>query len=277
MADKRISQLSATFFPPLTGAFPIAFNNSTYKISLSTVLDNAGNFLRIRNGQFLPLSGGNVDYLTINNGLTAGILAAPSSTLYVETSAVGINTETPLYELHVVGDVFSSGIISTNTGDSNKWTSSFSTVQTASANWNAVVFESSKWNSVFTTVRSNSADWKLEDVLVACSDETTELTTGVATTFRAPFGLALTTIRASVNSAPTGSSIIINVLNNNSSILSTPLSIDANEETSLTANVPVVISNPIIQDNSKVSIVITQVGSTFKGAGLKLDFKGYRI
>ena len=118
----------------------------------------------------------------------------------------------------------------------------------------------------------------LEDFVIACSDESTALITGAsAVTFRVPFGMYLNSIRASVNTAPIGSAIVVDVKQTGSSIFSTKLSIDANEETSTTAATPAVISNPNLTDDAKVVVSIDQVGSATPGKGLKLTFKGYRV
>lgn len=59
-------------------------------------------------------------------------------------------------------------------------------------------------------------------------DETTDLTTGTAKiTFRAPYKFILTDVRASVNTAPSGANLVIDVNASGTSVLSTKLSIDA--------------------------------------------------
>ncbi len=78
----------------------------------------------------------------------------------------------------------------------------------------------------------------------AVSDEATALTAGTAKlTFRMPCAMTVTSVRASVGTAPTGSTLIVDINENGTSILSTKLSIDATEKTSTTAAVPAVISD----------------------------------
>jgi hypothetical protein len=158
----------------------------------------------------------------------------------------------------------------------------YTTVKSNSANWNYqgtdIKALTGNYDSVYTTVKSNSATWRLEDFIVACSDESTSLTTNTsALTFRVPFGMYLNSVRASVNVASVGSPIIVDVKQTGSSIFTTKLSIDASEETSTTAATPAVISNPTLIDDAKVIVSIDQVGSTTPGRGLKLTFKGYRV
>lgn len=106
---------------------------------------------------------------------------------------------------------------------------------------------------------------------IACSDETTDLSTGTAkVTFRMPFSADLIAVRSNVNAAPTGSTLIVDVNEGGTSVLSTKLSIDAAEKTSVTAAVPAVISDAALADDAEITIDIDQVGATAKGKGLKL-------
>lgn len=117
---------------------------------------------------------------------------------------------------------------------------------------------------------------KHERFTVACSDETTDLTTGTKVTFRMPYAMTLTDIRASVVTAPTGAILTVDVNENGTTILSTKLTIDASEKTSTTAATPVVISDAELADDSEITIDIDQIGSTIAGAGLKVTFIGTR-
>ena len=113
------------------------------------------------------------------------------------------------------------------------------------------------------------------DIIACCSDEVTDLTTGDAkVTFRMPYAMTLTGVRASVTTAPTDATIIVDINEGGVSILSTLLTIDATEKTSTTAAVPVVISDSSIADDAEITIDIDQVGSTIAGTGLKVSFLG---
>ena len=112
---------------------------------------------------------------------------------------------------------------------------------------------------------------------IACSDETTDLTTGTAkATFRVPCAMTLTGVRASVTTAPTGANLVVDINENGSSVLSTKLSIDAGEKTSTTATTPAVISDSALADDAEITIDIDQIGSTVAGAGLKIWLIGTR-
>jgi hypothetical protein len=117
-----------------------------------------------------------------------------------------------------------------------------------------------------------------ESFVIACSDETTNLSTGTAkVTFRMPYAFTLTNVRANVNTAPTGSTIIVDINDGGTTIMTTnKLSIDASEETSTTAATPPGITDTALADDAEITIDIDQVGSTIPGKGLKVTLIGYR-
>ena len=112
---------------------------------------------------------------------------------------------------------------------------------------------------------------------IAVSDETTDLTTGTAkTTFRMPYAMTLTEVRASVTTAPTGATLQVDINESGTTVLSTVLSIDATEKTSESAATAAVISDSALADDAEITIDIDQVGSTVAGAGLKIWLIGTR-
>ena len=114
--------------------------------------------------------------------------------------------------------------------------------------------------------------------VIACSDETSDLVVGDdKAQIRLPFQFELTSVSANVNTAPTGSTISIQVQEDGSDILSTPITIDVSETTSATAATPPVISDSTLAANSIISIDLDQVGSTIAGTGLKINLIGYRV
>lgn len=111
----------------------------------------------------------------------------------------------------------------------------------------------------------------------AASDESTALTTGTAKlTFRMPYAMTLTSVRASVNTAATGSTLIVDINEDGSTLLSTKLSIDVSEKTSLTATSAAVISDTALANDAEITIDIDQIGSTIAGKGLKIWLIGTR-
>ena len=115
----------------------------------------------------------------------------------------------------------------------------------------------------------------VESFIVAASDETSDLTTGTSVvTFRMPYAFTVTAVRASVSTAGTGSTIVVDINEGGASILSTALSIDASEETSTTAATPAVISDSSLADDAEITFDIDQIGSSTAGAGLKIAIIG---
>ena len=115
------------------------------------------------------------------------------------------------------------------------------------------------------TSSGNATTMKVE-IIVPLSDETTALGTGTAVrTFRLPYAMTLTSVRASVATAPTGATV-----------LSTKLSIDVSEKTSTTAATAPVISDSALADDAEITFDIDQVGSTIEGAGLIVTLIGTR-
>lgn len=112
----------------------------------------------------------------------------------------------------------------------------------------------------------------------AASDEDTDLEAGTSKlTFRMPFAMTLTEVRANVKTAPTGSALIVDINETGVSILSTKLSIDISEKTSTTAATAAVISDANLADDAEITVDIDQVGSTVAGTGLKLWLIGTKV
>jgi len=109
--------------------------------------------------------------------------------------------------------------------------------------------------------------------MFACSDEVSDLTTGILLTFRMPYGLTLTEIKLCVNSAPSVTKVIVDVKKNGTTIFSTLPSIDPGSTTSVGA-VPYVISNNNLSDDSIITIITTSVGSGILAKGLKVTLIG---
>jgi hypothetical protein len=162
-----------------------------------------------------------------------------------------------------------------------RYDDTYTTVYDMSGNWEStyqqVTNDSQGWYDTTSTVAANSATWQSATLTFACSDETTDLTAlANAITFRMPHNMTLTDVRASVSTAPVGSTIIVDVNQNGSSIFSTNVSIDANEKTSTTAAVPPVIVTSILTDDAEITVDIDQIGSTTAGKGLKVTLIGYK-
>jgi hypothetical protein len=116
-----------------------------------------------------------------------------------------------------------------------------------------------------------------EAIQLAASDETTALTTGTAkVTFRMPFAMTVTAVRASLTTAQASGSIFtVDINESGTSILSTKLTIDNTEKTSTTAATPAVISDTALADDAEITIDIDQIGNG-TATGLKITLIGTR-
>jgi hypothetical protein len=115
------------------------------------------------------------------------------------------------------------------------------------------------------------------EIQVAASDETTALTTGTAkVTFRMPYAMTVTAVRASLSTAQASGSIFtVDINEGGTTILSTKLTIDNTEKTSTTAATPAVVSDTALADDAEITIDIDQIGDG-TAAGLKVTIIGTR-
>jgi hypothetical protein len=116
------------------------------------------------------------------------------------------------------------------------------------------------------------------EIQVACSDETTALTTGTAKiTFRTPCAITVTAVRASLTTAQASGNIFtVDINEGGTSILSTKLTVDNTEKTSTTAATPPVISDSSLADDAEMTIDIDQIGDG-TAKGLKVTIIGTRV
>ena len=114
--------------------------------------------------------------------------------------------------------------------------------------------------------------------VVACSDETTALTTGTKVTMRMPYAFTLTEVRASLTTAGTGANLVtVDIEQGGTSILSTLITIDATETTSTTATTAPVILTSALTDDASIDFDVDQIDSGGVSAGLKVYLIGYRV
>jgi len=114
-----------------------------------------------------------------------------------------------------------------------------------------------------------------EVISFACSNEVTRLEAlDSVTEFRMPYQMNLLAVRASLSIPTNGSSLIVDLNQNGSSILSQKLHIDAGASTSTTASVQPVISDNVLLNNTEISVDIDQIGALTAGAGLKVYLIG---
>lgn len=106
-----------------------------------------------------------------------------------------------------------------------------------------------------------------EVLMIALGDETTAITTGTAkVTFRMPWALTVTAVRASLTTASSSGTPTFDINEAGVSILSTKLTIDASEKTSTTAATPAVISDTALADDAEITIDVDTAGTGAAGA-----------
>lgn len=125
--------------------------------------------------------------------------------------------------------------------------------------------------SAVTTSLDYKVTYPQEVIVIAISDETTAITTGTAVvTFRMPFAMTLTAVRASLSTASTSGTPTFDINEGGTTILSTKITIDANEKTSTTAATAPVISDTALADDAEMTIDVDVAGTGAKGAKIYL-------
>jgi len=116
-----------------------------------------------------------------------------------------------------------------------------------------------------------------EVLIVALGDETTALTLGVKVTMYAPYAMTLSSIKASVLTAPTDATLITDVHLNGTSIMTTnKLQIETTEFHTKDATTQPTLTTTAIAVDDKLEFEVDQIGSTVAGAGLKVYLIGTR-
>jgi hypothetical protein len=109
--------------------------------------------------------------------------------------------------------------------------------------------------------------------VVGCTSETRAIgVTGQVLSFRMPFSMSLTIIKASLTVGTTGS-FTVDVSESGVTILSTKLIFDSNGTTTVTSATQPVISDPDLADDSVITIDVDNIGGA-AATGLKIAFTG---
>jgi len=117
-------------------------------------------------------------------------------------------------------------------------------------------------------------------VTFACGDETTAIdATGQKLSFRMPFAMTLNAgilgVKGSLVTAGTGAALLTCDINEaGSTILSTKLTFDATETTTVSAATPVVISDVNLASDAIITIDVDTLDTGGVAAGLKISLMG---
>ena len=196
----------------------------------------------------------------INNAdtLTATALGSAvvgSSLTSVGTIATGVWNGTAIAQAYIAGDAINGSKIADDSLDSEHYVD----------------------GSIDLAHISTGA--KKESFIISLSDEESDLETGTSKAiFQMPYAFKITDIRATVGTAPVGSTLTVDINKDGSTILTTKLTIDASENTSTSAATAHVIASgdDSFADGAIIAFDIDQIGSSTAGKGLKIALIGYQ-
>ncbi len=112
------------------------------------------------------------------------------------------------------------------------------------------------------------ADSQPEVIMVALSDEVTQVATGLASTIRIPFPCTMTILpRTNCNTVSSSGLPTVDIKKNGTTIFSTKVTIDVSEKTSKTAATPAVLSggSTTFADDDEVTFHVDVAGTGTKG------------
>lgn len=107
----------------------------------------------------------------------------------------------------------------------------------------------------------------------ALSDESTAITTGTKLTWRAPFAMTITGVRASLTLDSSGGIPTVDIHESGTTIFSTKLTIDAGEKTSTTAAAAAVISDTAIADDAEITFDVDVAGTGAAGLKVRIYYR----
>lgn len=236
MANKKISELNAASTLAGTEVLPVVQSSATVKATVNQVLAN----LSATN-----LTSGTVPLARLS-GITASQIANATITATQIAAATLTNTE-----------ISASAAIALSKID----------------------FPSQTGNADEVLKTDGSAiSWGYPEgcFVLACSDETTDITTGTAkVTFRAPFAFTIKRIpKATLSTASTSGLPEVNIKAAGTTIFGTKLTIDANEKTSTTAATAATLATSTISvsDDAEITIDIDTAGTGAKGLKVYLYY-----
>lgn len=109
-----------------------------------------------------------------------------------------------------------------------------------------------------------------ENVTFVLTEGNAFVGTDLATIEYFPYAAEITSLVLVVKTAPTGSTLVVDLNKNDVSILSTKISIDATETDSTTAATAYVLSSTSIAVGDRLSVDIDQIGATLPGVNVQL-------
>ncbi|MCP4089606.1 MAG: hypothetical protein GY746_07415, partial [Gammaproteobacteria bacterium] len=147
---------------------------------------------------------------------------------------------------------------------------------TTISTWGATLVAESSAANARANLSLEQADLKpTEHIILACSDETSDLTTGTAKlTYRMPYAFTLSEVKSSVTTAPVGATLTVDINDGGTSIMTTN-KLDILTTATIDDGTATLTDTAIAED-AIVTVDIDTVGSGTAGAGLKVTLIGYR-
>lgn len=201
---------------------------------------------------------------------------ANADTVWLCTSNDGgtLNTTGIVFsKLNVAGTLLASNNLSDLANAATAWTNLGGDERAQDAVGAAMVLPSGAYDDTGNSIRIPHT------FCIACSDETTALAAGAGKVFwHMPFAMTVVSVMAGLTTPQTSGAIFTVDVNEGAgagtSILSTKLTIDNTEETSLTAATAPVISDTALAKGSRMSVDIDQIGDG-TAKGLKVYLVGF--
>lgn len=138
------------------------------------------------------------------------------------------------------------------------------------AEGDALVYRSGEW------VQEPKGKGTPIEIQLSVSDLANNLASGTNKAYvRAPCAFTILELRTSLLTASSSGLVTVDVNRNGATILSTKLSIDATEKTSLTAATPYVLTNDDVANDDEITVDIDAAGAGAKG--LILLIRGERV
>lgn len=241
-------------------------------------LGNYGTGLTFNSGTYdLSLDGGNGVLDTISLSVLSSDMTVTGGT-YNPVTGTATFTNNSGGTFPVTGFLvgYTDTLVTGATYSNNTFTFRNNTGGTFNVLFNTVTGLTSTGTISANTISATTYQNTPATIQVACSDEVTALVTGNTTTFRMPYNMFVTEVRASLTTAQTaGSTFTVDILNNGSTILSTLITIDNTLKTSKTSAVQPVLSTVNLVDDSEMVVKITQIGNG-TARGLKVTILGKR-
>ena len=242
MTQKKISELNAASTLAGTEVLPVVQSSATVKATVAQVLAN----LNATN-----LTSGTVPLARLS-GITNTEIDASAAIDYSK--------------LDLTGDIVNADI---NASAAIAWTK---VDKTGSSVDDIADFPSQTSNADKALVTDGTdVSWGYQEqcFIVACSDETTALTTGVKVTMLAPFALTLKDVRGVLTTASTSGDVVVDIHKGGTSVMTTDkITIEANETDSDDATTQPALTTTAILDGDKLEFEIDSAGTS--AAGLKV-------